>query len=220
MAQQLNLQNLTDQTYDILKNMILRRSLAPSEKIHEKEISKKIGVSRTPLRAALVRLESEGLVKILPRRGAYVAHQSKSKVVEIVQIREVLEGLLVRLVAHESNPGLTDKLKACLERIQKVDHAERSLMDYTKAETEFHALLLNACPNRMLRNLIKKLNMHLQLIRLRTVTVPGRADRTIVEHGRIVEAMERGDERAAEWSMRQHIASVLDVVNNDLGPEV
>ena len=83
--------NLRGQTYKILKNMIITREILPGKKIIEETLAQEVGVSRTPIREALFRLEHEGIVEIVPRRGAFVVKQSKDDIVEIMQIREVLE---------------------------------------------------------------------------------------------------------------------------------
>ena len=80
MTTKINRQNLRDQIYEIIRDMILRREIKPGEKIIEKEFAKKIGASRTPLREALCRLENEKIVKMIPQRGAFVQKQSKKMV--------------------------------------------------------------------------------------------------------------------------------------------
>ena len=82
MRTRVNKKNLRDQIYEIIRNMILRREIEPGEKIIEKELSKKIGVSRTPLREALCRLENEKIVKTIPQRGAFVQHCQKKKLLK------------------------------------------------------------------------------------------------------------------------------------------
>ncbi|MBW1783661.1 MAG: GntR family transcriptional regulator [Deltaproteobacteria bacterium] len=91
MAQVLQHINLRDQVYDILKRRIIFREIESGKKINEEELAKSLGVSRTPIRETLVRLEHEGIVEIIPRRGAYVVSQSIEKVIDLLQVREVLE---------------------------------------------------------------------------------------------------------------------------------
>ncbi|MBU0544520.1 MAG: GntR family transcriptional regulator [Proteobacteria bacterium] len=217
MNKLLNQNDLRNQTYQILKEMILRQEIGAGKKIIEDELAKRIGVSRTPLREALFRLENEGIVKIIPRRGAYVAKLSKKKAIEIFQIREVLEGLVARLVVQNMDSKILERLKKCLKRIKSKPDTEQELMKFTNSETEFHALLLSASKNKILINMMKNINYHLQIIRLRTVAVPGRAKKTVEEHSRLLEIIESGDKEASEELMRQHIRSVFEVLVNDLG---
>ena len=89
--------NLREQIYDILKNMIVHREIQPGEKINEDRVAKETGVSRTPIREALCRLENEKIIEMIPRRGAFVIRQTEATVREVLEIREVLEGLVTRL---------------------------------------------------------------------------------------------------------------------------
>ena len=109
--------NLRDQVYDILKKRIIFREIESGGKINEEELAKSLGVSRTPIRETLLRLEHEGIVKIIPRRGAFVVSQSKEKVIDLFQVREVLEGLVARLATENMNRELLDHLKLCLEKV-------------------------------------------------------------------------------------------------------
>ena len=200
--------NLRDQVYDILKRRIIFREIESGKKINEEDLAKSLGVSRTPIRETLLRLEHEGIVKIIPRRGAFVVSQSKEKVIDLLQVREVLEGLVVRLATKNMNRELLDRLKLCLEKISSVDGNNNKLLKYTPADVEFHALLLEACDNELLKNMMESVNAHLQMVRLRTVALPGRPEQTVREHYEIVSAIEKRDSILAEKLMRKHVASV------------
>jgi DNA-binding GntR family transcriptional regulator len=203
--------NLRDQTYDIIKNMIILREIEPGKKINEEHIAKEIQVSRTPIREALCRLENEGIVKIIPRRGAFVSDLTEMNVREILLIREVLEGLVVRLAVENMNEKTLEKLRKAIEKVSTLPEKDRDLINYTRSEVDFHALLLSASKNQMLKNMMEIVNAHLQIIRLRTVVIPERAQRTVKEHQQIFEAIENGDAISAEKLMRKHVRSVREV---------
>ena len=101
--------NLRDQIHDILKKRIILKEIGSGEKINEEELARALGVSRTPIRETLLRLEHEGIVKIIPRRGAFVVSQSLKEVIDLLQVREVLEGLVVRLATEKMERGLLDR---------------------------------------------------------------------------------------------------------------
>lgn len=208
MAKYLDRPSLRDQVYDFVKEMIIMREIKPDEKINEEQLAERLRVSRTPIRETLCRLENEGIVKVIPRRGAFVVKQCKERVIEILQIREVLEGLVARLVTQNGDEKTLNKLKRSLERISSTPEEDGHLQKYTNADVEFHSLLLDASNNHMLQNMMGIVNAHLQVIRLRTVVLPGRAKKTVEEHYRVLEAIERGDAKAAERLMRKHIESV------------
>ena len=208
MKKDIDRSNLRDQIYTILKKSIILREIKPGEKINEEKIAKTLSVSRTPIRETLLRLEHEGIVKIIPRRGAFVVSQSKAEVMEILQVREVLEGLVARLATENMDDGHLERLRDCLKRISASQHDKDRLLKYTPADVEFHGLLLQACNNNLLKNMMEIVNAHLQMVRLRTVLLPGRPEQTVKEHYNILEAIEKGDAPAAERQMRRHVESV------------
>jgi len=217
MAKYLDRPNLRDQVYDFVKEMIIMREIKPDEKINEEQLAERLRVSRTPIRETLCRLENEGIVKVIPRRGAFVVKQCKERVIEILQIREVLEGLVAWLVTQNRDEKTLDKLKRCLERISSTPEEDGHLQKYTNADVEFHSLLLDASNNHMLQNMMGIVNAHLQIIRLRTVVLPGRAKKTVEEHYRVLEAIEKGNAKAAERLMRKHIESVRNSAIRNIG---
>jgi DNA-binding GntR family transcriptional regulator len=207
--------NLRNQVYDILKKRIILREIEPGKKINEEELAESLGVSRTPIRETLVRLEHEGIVRIIPRRGAFVVSQSNKEVIDLLQVREVLEGLVVRLATENMERDLFDHLRRCLKEISSTDERDDRLLKYTPADVQFHALLLEACNNPLLKSMMETVNSHLQMVRLRTVTLPGRPEQTVREHYEILEAIEQGNPILAEKSMRKHVESVRrDVLKN------
>jgi DNA-binding GntR family transcriptional regulator len=210
--------NLRDQIYDIVKEMIVMREIKPDEKINEERLAERLRVSRTPIRETLCRLENEGIVKVIPRRGAFVIRQCKERVLEILQVREVLEGLLARLVAQNRDEKTLNKLRKSLERISAVPEEDCNLMKYTNADIEFHNILIEASNNELLQNMMGIVNSHLQIVRLRTVVIPGRARKTVEEHYMVLEAIEKGNPSSAEKLMRKHIESVRNsaIKNIDL----
>ena len=203
--------NLRDQTYDIIKNMIILREIEPGKKINEEHIAREIQVSRTPIREALCRLENEGIVRIIPRRGAFVSDLTETNVKEILLIREVLEGLVARLAVENMDQKTLEKLRKALEKVRTIPETDRELIHYTRSEVDFHALLLEASNNQMLKNMMEIVNAHLQIIRLRTVVIPERAQKTVEEHQQILQAIVDGDAAAAEELMRKHVRSVREV---------
>lgn len=200
--------NLRNQVYDVLKKRIILHEIPSGKKINEEELAKSLGVSRTPIRETLVRLEHEGVVEIIPRRGAFVVSQSKEKVRDLLQVREVLEGLVARLATENMKSELLDRIKRSLKKVSSTDDDDNKLLKYTPADVEFHALLLEACDNELLKSMMENLNVHLQMVRLRTVALPGRPEQTVLEHYEIVEAIEKRDSILAEKLMKEHVASV------------
>jgi DNA-binding GntR family transcriptional regulator len=200
--------NLREHVYEILKKKIILREIKPGEKINEELLAKTLNVSRTPIRETLFRLEHEGIVRTIPRRGAFVVSQSKEEIVELLYVREALEGLTARMATKNMDRATLEKLRECLHRISSEQEKNDKLLKYTPSDVEFHSLLLDACKNNLLKSMMGIVNSQLQMIRLRTVTLPGRAEQTVREHYEILEAIEKGDADLAERAMRKHVASV------------
>jgi DNA-binding GntR family transcriptional regulator len=136
---------------------------------------------------------------------------TETNVREILLIREVLEGLVVRLAVENMDEKTLEKLRKALEKVSTLPEKDRDLINYTRSEVDFHALLLSASKNQMLKNMMEIVNAHLQIIRLRTVVIPERAQRTVKEHQQIFKAIETGDATSAEELMRKHVRSVREV---------
>ncbi len=216
MEELLERHNLRDQVYDILKRRIILREIKPGKKINEEELAESLGVSRTPIRETLLRLEHEGIVEIISRRGAFVISQSNKKVIDLLHVREALEGLVVRLATENMDQDLIDRLRHCLKEISATDKRDDRLLKYTPADVEFHALLLEACDNDLLVSMMETVNAHLQMVRLRTVGLPGRPEQTVREHYKILEAIEQENPTHAEKSMRKHVESVRKDVEKNI----
>jgi DNA-binding GntR family transcriptional regulator len=201
--------NLRDRVYEILKKSIVFQEIPPGEKIDEEAIAKQLGVSRTPIRETLCRLENEGIVRVIPRRGAFVVKHSREKITEILMVREVLEGFAARLAVDHVDGKLTEKMKSLFSQFSGSDIREQS-KDYTQADLEFHNLIIKASRNNLLINIMSTLNDHIQMLRIQTVSHEGRMEQSLVEHFKIIQAMEQKDHSSAEYLMREHIRKMRE----------
>jgi DNA-binding GntR family transcriptional regulator len=201
--------NLRDRVYEILKRSIVFQEIPAGEKIDEEAIAKQLGVSRTPIRETLCRLENEGMVKVIPRRGTFVVKHSKEKITEILMVREVLEGFAARLAVDYIDGKLVEKMKSLFADFSEPNIRERS-KDYTQADLEFHNLIIKASRNNLLINIMNTLNDHIQMLRIQTISHEGRLEQSLVEHFKIIQAMEQKDHSSAEYLMREHIRKVRE----------
>jgi len=201
--------NLRDRVYEILKRAIISQEICPGEKIDEEAIAKQLGVSRTPIRETLCRLENEGIVKIVPRRGAFVIKHSREKITEILTVREVLEGFAARLAAGSINGQTIEQMRSLFKDYSESTIRDR-LKDYTQADLEFHNLIIKASKNNLLISFMNTLNDHIQMLRLQTFPLEGRPEHSMAEHVHIIEALEKKDPSLAESLMREHIRNVRE----------
>jgi DNA-binding GntR family transcriptional regulator len=209
--------NLREKVYEILKRIIVFQEISPGEKIDEDLLSSKLGVSRTPIRESLCRLENEGIVKIVPRHGAFVVKHSRERIIEILFAREALEGMAARLATHHMSEATIEKMRSFFR-----DFPESSIRDvskkYIQADLNFHALVVKESRNSLLAELINTLNDHIQMLRLRTVAFEGRPEMSLSEHSKIIDAFEKKDPLLAESCMREHIKNVRDSVLRNIEP--
>jgi len=205
--------NLKEAVYQRLKESIVRGEIPAGSKIVETLISRKLGVSRTPLREAVNRLEQDGLVKIIPRRGTFVHKQSVAEILESLEIREVLEGLAARLAARRTTPDIIQKMKNCFDDFSPRT-VENSIQNYSLQNVRFHHLVIQASQNRRLITLIQNLYDQMDMVRLHTIILPGRAKKSLAEHWTIIRLIEKKKGDQAEKFLRAHIRDLRKAVLN------
>ena len=197
-------QPLREVVCETLRDAIRKGILKPGERLMEIQLAEELGVSRTPVREAIRKLELEGYVIMMPRRGTYVANLSIRDVNEVFEIRTSLDSLASGLAAER----ITDEE---LERLQRLlvligEYIETNNMEkIVETDTEFHDLLYQASRNTRLVGII--FNLREQLTRFRTTSMgfPGRLAATLEEHRRIVEAIAQGDVKEAQAAAEYHM---------------
>ena len=194
-----------DRVYQSIKDRILSRVLAGGTVLQEAELAKDLGVSRTPVREALRLLEKEGLVTITAGRGAFVSSHSWKEVDEICVIREVVEALATRLVAHRLEKKQIEGLEQLLYKARQ-DLARGDYEAVMEADVIFHDTLNNQCGNNKLIGIIEVMTNQSRLNELRILTsrLPGHLELSLQEHGEILEAIRARDGDRAERAMREH----------------
>jgi DNA-binding GntR family transcriptional regulator len=195
---------LWQRVHDHLRNEIISGSLTPGTELTEVGLAGSFGVSRGPIREALGRLATEGLVTIRPRRGAVVRALSSEEFIEAYQVREAFEMMAVRLAV----PKLTDDDLHALERLVD-DMAERAkandVQGFFEANTAFHQRFFDASGNRMLTELYRQLRGQIDRHRLRSLELRGDLSRSVAEHRAILSAATAGDVEQAVRLASDHI---------------
>jgi GntR family transcriptional regulator, rspAB operon transcriptional repressor len=200
---------VTDWVYEELKNAIVDLRLAPGEPLREATLAEQLGVSKTPIRQALTMLEQEGLVETTSFKGAVVAGYSRQDLLEIYELRELLENAAARAAAA----SMSDEDRARLDRISRESRRLRRGNDtagLAALVSEFDDVLFDQVHNTRIRALIENLRAHLTRIGHLTEGIPGRIEASVDEHEKIVKAIAARDQDLAEQHMREHIRSVRD----------
>ena len=202
---------LREMVYEELKMQILTGAIIPGTRMMEVELAEEMGVSRTPIREAIRKLEKEGLVVIEPRRGAYASQISTQDMVEILEVRENMEGLAAFFAASLMQPEEMAELKEIETKYNEAE-IKGSMEDMIKYDTRFHRIIVESCNNKILVQMIEQLQE--LVLRFRYIYYDNfrRADNMPEEHRIIIEAIESGNAEAARDAADVHIARLKDLV--------
>lgn len=197
-------QPLREVVCETLREAIRGGVLKPGERLMEIQLAEELGVSRTPVREAIRKLELEGYVIMMPRRGTYVANLSIRDVNEVFEIRTTLDSLASGLAAER----ITDEELERLERLLVLigEYIEQNDMEkIVETDMEFHDILYQASRNIRLVGIIYNLREQLTRFRSTSMSYPGRLKETLEEHIRIVEAIAQGNVELAQKAAEEHM---------------
>ena len=190
--------------YDTLRQAILSGVLPAGERLGEVQLASLFKRSRTPVREAILRLESERLTERTPRRGFVVGRVSQAEVFEVYAMREVLDGLSARLAAHSILPMELENLKWLNGRLRAA--AERQEYgQMLEINLEFHEATCRAARNSMLLRALRKMHDWVRRFPDTTFSYPGRALEAVNEHEALLDALARRDAASAERIAREHM---------------
>lgn len=198
-----------DAAYERLREEIVDGELHPGARLVEADLVSSLGVSRPMVRAALARLQHEGLVIREPHRGARVRHVTVDEAVEIVQCRATLEALAVRHAAARATTADVDALRAIHDEM-RAKIAGGDLLGYSECNARFHARILDASRHQTAQRLVVGLRAQIVRFQFRTILVPGRPQQSLAEHERILKALACRDGDAAAAAMEAHLTHVVE----------
>ena len=206
------------QVYDALRDAIVNGRLKAGDRIIEDRICSELGVSRSPIREALRRLEGEGLVTILPRQGAVVAELTDQDGANLFAVREVLEGLAARQAALHIAPAELSALeRICVDMERAI--ASKEVTSIVELNTLFHDSIILASKNRWIKELVAGIKTQIRRIYRSSIEAPDRAAESLAEHRSIVEALKQGDAQRAENLAREHVLRARQAAPHARVPE-
>lgn len=188
-----------------LEKMIFNGTFADGDRLDEVRLAEQFGVSRTPLREALQRLESSGLVTLIPRRGAFVRQPGPLELFEMFEVMAELEAVCGRLAARRISDKAFDELRAANARCQAASDAQNADLYYDENET-FHATIYRESGNSFLEQESLKLQKRLRPFRRQQLRLRGRMAQSMAEHEAIVDALVSGDSESAANALRNHVS--------------
>ena len=203
-----NAKSLEERAFLILEDEILSGKLKRGETLTENALSKRLGISRTPIRGALHRLSEEGLVDIYPNRGAVVLGIGREELIDIYKIRMRLEGLASAEAARRISD---DDIKRLRDTVELTDFyiAKRDAEHLKELDSEFHRIIYIASGNRLLCKTLSELHRNIHFYRKRSLAVVDRLEKSAEEHKKILAAIERGDAEEADRLTSAHIEAAL-----------
>lgn len=204
--------SLKEKTYDALKRVVTSMNIyetAEAPKLDERYLAESLGVSRTPVREAFARLEQEGLVQTIPRRGVFVVRKTKEEIIETVIAWAALESMAARLATSVATNEEIANLRSLFTE-EDGNSVRANLDEYSDKNIAFHQSILALGKCSLIEQLADNLFIHMRSIRSRTIGDGDRAVRSIIDHMHIIEALERRDAGLAETLVREHSMRLAD----------
>ncbi|GAU77835.1 GntR family transcriptional regulator [Fusibacter sp. 3D3] len=207
-----NYKPLGEVVFEYLRNAILSGELKPGERLMEVTIAEQLGVSRTPVREAIRKLEKESFVIMIPRKGAYVADLTKNDILEVLEIRKELEGFAAALSAERMTEIEKDQLGKIVEDFNEclVSMDKKRMIE---CDNEFHSLIFNGSKNQRLINIIFDLHDQFQRFRLIYFNEFTNYQEIQASHSKIFEAILNRDPKVARAEAESHVESIRELVN-------
>jgi len=196
--------------YESIREAIISGQFPSGTKLTVDMLSEELKVSRTPVKEALVRLEREGLVENIPRRGMFVARIDIEDAIEIYELREVLEGFAVRKLCENLDEETLKELKELLEEGEKFI-PQGELKKYSDVDEKFHKIIWDKSKNKRLFKFLENIRSQIRLLMASSVNIPGRAEDSLKEHKNILKALEERNPNLAEEYMKIHIRNTKEV---------
>ncbi len=208
--------SLRGRVFNKLRENILNGVYDEGEELKEIAIGKELGVSRTPVREAFRQLELEGLIQIVPNKGAYVTGITPKDVHDIYMIRSSLEGMAAKLAVKNISQ---EQLEEMEENVYLASfHASKGHMEQmTELDSRFHHILYEACGSKMLENLLQDFHQYVIRIRKKTLSTRERGVASNEEHKAIMEAIKAKDEKKAEKLANTHIINAYENIKKHIG---
>lgn len=198
-----------------LRDLITDGSLAPGAHLNERVLCDQLQVSRTPLREAFRTLAAEGVVHLIPNRGAVVAQLERPEVDHAFELMASLEALSGELAVQRATAAEIQAIRRMHQSLVQA-HVRRDLNRYYRINRDIHAALVRCARNPMLTDTYQRLNARLQALRFRSNLNPDKWDVAVAEHARMLELLEARDARGLAALMRKHLKAKQAVVTEQL----
>lgn len=202
---------LRERVLDIVRQGILDFKLRPGQRLIERELIEQLGVSRTTVREVLARLAAEGLVTMIPQKGAIVSVLTLEEAADIYQMRALLEGLAVRRFIERADHANTVELRTIVDDLSRAAEAGATPAEGLKAKDRFYRVLLRGAKSPRLTEILTSLQGQVRMLRAMSLSASDRLPQAAEEIGRVVAAIEAGDAAAGAAACEEHIRNAEKV---------
>lgn len=197
---------LKTRVYEALRELIAHLDIYGSRdpiRLDERALGAQLGVSRTPVREAISRLEQEGIVENIARRGAFVVRKSKREILDIVDVWAALESMAARLATSRASDAEIAELRSNFTTMDGAE-ARAHIDEYSDTNIEFHQTIIRLAHSELINQMADQLFFHMRAIRASTIKDRDRVARSVMDHSRIIEVLEERDAYRAEQLVRDH----------------
>ena len=195
-----------DQAFEAIKQVIMDADIyggTDEIRLDERQLSDALGVSRTPVREAMTRLEQKGLLRTVPRRGIFIVRKTKREIIEMIEMWAALESMAARIATINASDEDIARLRHMFDEFNSTRPGEH-LGEYSDANIAFHQAIIRLSGSHLMGKAIENLFIHVRAIRRRTISQANRANRSILEHMQIIDALEARNTELAERLVREH----------------
>jgi DNA-binding GntR family transcriptional regulator len=207
--------SVTDQITALIKKIILNGELSPGDRLNEVQLSEALEISRSPVREAIQRLVKEGLVVLVPRKGAFIRKLTAKEVEDLFETRVTLETKAASLAAQRASESQLNKFSSLLDRTElalKNEESNKYALGFYSLDFDFHFKIAGLAQNAILEAMIQELNAKLRLVRHRSGAEISRAWEAFEEHKKVFECIKRGDSGSAVKAMEKHLMKAREAI--------
>jgi len=198
--------SIVDNVTEFIRNSIMEGKLSSDKRVSMRKIAKELDISRTPIREAIRRLETEGLIKLLPRKGFIVRTYKIKEIEEIYEVREILEIKMIRAACEYVDNKMLKKMKKINEKLSKLfKEGKKDVLKIKKFNEDFHFLIYECSGNEIICGIVQNLWYKISDLFIQLFSTQEQGINTYKEHEEIIDALEKKDKMKAEKCLRKHL---------------
>jgi DNA-binding GntR family transcriptional regulator len=211
--------SLSDRIFEIIEEAILNGSVRPGERIIETELAKNLGISKSPVREALKKLEGEGIVQLVPRKGFFVRNIDRKSIDDLCDVMFIIELAAARLSLKKKTEAVCKKIDEILDQMKR-HLRRRDYASYVSANRQFHGLFYDLTENEWILKISQMFLKEADMLRSLSLYSSDRFSRSIEEHYAIADAYKKGDEERLERAVKKHLIMFKEnILKSDLVSE-